>query len=453
MNTLQVEPSNLLDWLYRDEKAIEIFSLSATYNKWIQVEIALAHGHYENKIISAEDLEAIKTLLNSPLPNFTLFRDGALNVGYPIIELLTHLNQQIPLESQGKLHLGATTQDILDSALALQTLEAGNLLLSRLSCLGDELKILVEDNELTLMAGRTHAQQAVPTTFGLKCAIYLSEITRHRARLDRAFGEASRMSLFGAAGTSAGMGIHEDSVRTIMAKKLGLHAEIVPWHASRDRLIEVTSQCANLCVTLVRLAREIIDLSRSEINEVYEPGGLHKGASSTMPQKRNPVLSEAIIGVGIQAIGNAEMMFRAGEVGHERAAGEWQIEWKAFPETLIGTITATKIALKLVEGLGVNQDVMTNNLKIHNGSIMAEAYMIELAPHLGREEAHDLMRKASELSQNKEIEISDSLQQLRPEVIKLLSKFPLEVQDYVGNAQSVCRNAVQAWVDNSGSHI
>jgi 3-carboxy-cis,cis-muconate cycloisomerase len=95
------------------------------------------------------------------------------------------------------------------------------------------------------------------------------------------------------------MGIHEDSVRTIMAKKLGLHAEIVPWHASRDRLIEVTSQCANLCVTLVRLAREIIDLSRSEINEVYEPGGLHKGASSTMPQKRNPVLSEAIIGVGI----------------------------------------------------------------------------------------------------------------------------------------------------------
>lgn len=445
LSSLQGEPSNLLDWLYRDVSAIEIFSISATYKTWIEVEIALAHGHYEKGIISAEDLEVIKTLTNAVLPDFALFRNSAINVGYPIMELLTHLNQQIPSQNQGKLHLGATTQDILDSALALQTLRAGNLLMSYVTRLGNALKDLVEKNELTLMAGRTHAQQAVPTTFGLKCAIYLSEISRHRERLSRAFHEASRISLFGAAGTSAAMGLYENEVRAIMAKNLGLQEENVPWHVSRDRLIEVTSQCASLCVTIIRFAREIIDLSRNEINEVYEPGGLHKGASSTMPQKRNPVMSEAIVGVGIQAIGNAKMMFRAGEVGHERAAGEWQLEWKSFPETIISTITATKISFDLVEGLGINQEAMSKNLKIHNGSIMAEAYMIELAPYLGREKAHNLIREATQLSQRSSIEIFQALEQLQPEVIGYLSDFPLQARDYIGNAQLVCKTAIQTW--------
>jgi 3-carboxy-cis,cis-muconate cycloisomerase len=241
------------------------------------------------------------------------------------------------------------------------------------------------------------------------------------------------------------MGVHADEIRRDMAKRLDLIDEIVPWHVSRDRFLDVSSQCANLCVTLVRIAREIIDLSRNEIDEVFEPGGHHKGASSTMPQKRNPVMSEAVIGLGLQAIGQGQMMFRAGEVSHERAAGEWQLEWKALPEVFISSITATRIASEMIAGLGVNEEKMLENLNIHNGSIMSEAYMIELSHKLGREKAHNIVHEASKISLNEGISLSDSLLRMYPEFKTLVSKWPLSATDYVGNSKTICMEAIDQW--------
>ena len=241
------------------------------------------------------------------------------------------------------------------------------------------------------------------------------------------------------------MGIHANEIRQDMAKRLGLNDEIVPWHVSRDRFLDVSSQCANLCVTLVRMAREIIDLSRNEIDEVYEPGGHHKGASSTMPQKRNPVMSEAIIGLGLQAIGQAQMMFRAGEVSHERAAGEWQLEWKALPEVFINSITATSIAGKMFGGLGVNVEKMRENLKISNGSIMSEAYMIELSRSLGREKAHDVVHEASRISIAEKISLEDSLIRVHPEVKTIITSWPLLATDYLGNSNLICTEVIDQW--------
>ena len=440
-----VSSTNLLDWLYRDSESAEIFSLSSTIRKWIQVEIALSHAHFAIGTITQGELDEIKKLAEVPMPEPIPFREGALNVGYPIISLLSHLNEQLPPTSRGLLHLGATTQDIMDTALALQVSEAGTLLLTHLKRLGDALVGLVLEHQQTLMPGRTHAQHAVPTTFGLKCAVYLSELDRHRFRLKKSLDEASCISLYGASGTSAAMGADEQEIRSIVAQKLGLRDEFVPWHASRDRFIDVTSQCANLSVTLVRLAREIVDLSRTEINEVYEPGGHHKGASSTMPQKRNPVMSEAIIGMGLQAVSSAQSMYRAGEVGHERAAGEWQLEWKALPETLMSTISATKIACELLDGLGVNRETMRSNVEASNGLIMAEAYMIELARGIGREKAHDLLHEASKMSVGEDIPLVESILRIDPTVVEHFSKWPLDPVDYMGNAQEVCLHAVDQW--------
>ena len=440
-----VSSTNLLDWLYRDPESAGIFSLNSTFRKWIRVEIALSYGHFLKGIISQEEFDEINKLSEAPMPDLSAFRESALNVGYPIIGLLSHLNSHLLPDARGILHLGATTQDIMDTALALQVSEAGNLLLSHLNRLGDALATLVIEHEQTLMPGRTHAQHAVPTTFGLKCAIYLSEIVRHRSRMENSIFESSCVSLYGAAGTSAAMGVDEREIRTIVAQKLGLRDEFVPWHASRDRFIDLTNQCANLSVTLVRLAREIVDLSRTEINEVFEPGGHHKGASSTMPQKRNPVMSEAIIGIGLQSIGSAELMYRAGEVGHERAAGEWQLEWKALPEALMSTISAVVISCELIEGLGVNKDVMRANVEKQNGSIMAEAYMIEIARGIGREQAHDLLHEASKLSVSEDISLAESLVRMDPSIAQYVSRWPLDPSDYVGNALDVCAHVVGQW--------
>ena len=440
-----VNSTNLLDWLYRDPESAEIFSLSSTFRKWTQVEIALSHAHFSRGIISQEELDAIDKLSEAPMPELSAFRTSTLNVGYPIIGLLSHLNAQLPPDARGILHLGATTQDIMDTALALQVSEAGTLLLSHLNRLGDALATLVLEHQQTLMPGRTHAQHAVPTTFGWKCAIYLSELDRHRSRIKNSVSEASCVSLYGASGTSAAMGADEREIRNIVAQKLGLRDEFIPWHASRDRFIDLTSQCANLSVTLVRLAREIVDLSRTEINEVFEPGGHHKGASSTMPQKRNPVMSEAIIGIGLEAIGSANSMYRAGEVGHERAAGEWQLEWKVIPEALMSSISAVVISCELLEGLGVNKDVMRANVEKQNGSIMAEAYMIELARGIGREQAHDLLHEASKMSVSEDISLVESLVRIDPSIAQHFSKWPLDPADYIGNALSVCAHVVGQW--------
>ena len=439
------QPTNLLDWMYQDKAAAGIFSLSATYQNWIAVEIALAQSQCEKGIISNHELQLIEKLDQAEMPEMASFHASALNVGYPIIALLAHLNSQLHPDARGVLHVGATTQDIMDPALAIQIHQAGSLLLAHVDELGQALKTLVMQHTGTIMPGRTHAQHAVPTTFGLKCAIYLSEINRHRTRIRNTVSEASRISLYGAAGTSAAMGIHANEIRQDMAKRLGLNDEIVPWHVSRDRFLDVSSQCANLCVTLVRMAREIIDLSRNEIDEVYEPGGHHKGASSTMPQKRNPVMSEAIIGLGLQAIGQAQMMFRAGEVSHERAAGEWQLEWKALPEVFINSITATSIAGKMFGGLGVNVEKMRENLKISNGSIMSEAYMIELSRSLGREKAHDVVHEASRISIAEKISLEDSLIRVHPEVKKIITSWPLLATDYLGNSNLICAQVIDQW--------
>lgn len=437
--------SNLLDWMYRDEDAEKIFSIPSTFRAWTKVEVALSQAHFECGIISADELAGIRKLESVDIPDMADLRVGIRNVGYPIIELLNYLNSQLPVAMRGVLHLGATTQDIMDTALSLQVSSIGKLLLSHVADLGEALAVLVGSNASTLMAGRTHAQQAVPTTFGLKCAVYLSEVTRHRERLQRAFNEASCVSLYGAAGTSAAMGEKESEVRVIVSRELSLNNVEIPWHASRDRFIEVTNQCANLAVSLVRLAREIIDLSRTEINEVYEPGGAYKGASSTMPQKRNPVMSEAIVGIGVEVIGQAQLMFRAGEVGHERAAGEWQLEWKALPEVLIDSVSAVKLTVELLRGLGVNPDVMKSNVEMQNGAIMAEAYMIELAKISGREVAHSLVHEASKLSSTKNISLVVALMELRPGIQAELPIWPIPASDYIGNAVRVCRLAVSNW--------
>ncbi len=442
---MREQSTNLLDWLYQDKAAAEIFSLESTYQNWVKVEIALAQSQCAKGFISSHELQLIEQLSQAEMPEMASFQASALNVGYPIIALLTQLNSQLDPDARGVLHVGATTQDIMDTAVALQVRQAGSLLLTLVDQLGEALKTLVVKHAETIMPGRTHAQHAVPTTFGLKCAIYLSEIDRHRTRIRTSVFEAARISLYGAAGTSAAMGVHANEIRADMAKRLGLSDEIAPWHVSRDRLIEVSSHCANLCVTLVRMAREIIDLSRNEIDEVYEPGGHHKGASSTMPQKRNPVMSEAIIGLGLQAIGQGQMMFRAGESGHERAAGEWQLEWKALPEVFINAITATRLTAEMMAGLGVNVERMKENLMIQKGLIMSEAYMIEISRSLGREKAHDAVHEASRISIAEQISLEDSLIRVLPQVKTIIAKWPLSATDYIGNSKLICAQVIDQW--------
>ena len=325
----------MLHRAFGDAAMEAVFSESATVEAWLRTEAALARAQAALGELGPERAEAIAAacrLENVDLP--ALWADMA-NVGYPILPLVRQIDERLPAAERGSLHYGATTQDIMDTGLALQLAAALDRLETLTMALGDALASQAEAHAGTVMAARTHGQQAVPTTFGAKLATFLRQASRLRADLVAVRGGCCLVSLHGAAGTSAGLGPRADEVRAEMARLLGLGVPDGPWHVTRDGLAAFGAVCARAAGLCARLAREVIDLSRTEIREVSESAGHHRGASSTMPQKANPIDSEAIVGMAVSAAAIAGSLYRAMEAGHERSAGEWQIEWHVLPQVAV----------------------------------------------------------------------------------------------------------------------
>jgi 3-carboxy-cis,cis-muconate cycloisomerase len=223
--------------------------------------------------------------------------EATANVGYPILPLIRQVHARLPDDARGVMHYGATTQDIMDTGLALQLSAAHERLATLLDAYGDALAAAAEHHAGTVIAARTHGQQAVPTTFGAKLATYLRQCQRLRADLDASRRAACVLSLHGAAGTSAALGPRAPQIRVELARRLGLEVPAGPWHVTRDGFATFGGLCGRIAATSARFAREVIDLARTEIGEVAESGGHHRGASSTMPQKENPIDSETSVAV------------------------------------------------------------------------------------------------------------------------------------------------------------
>lgn len=388
----RTSPFDLLWELYGDEEMAAVFSAEATVGGWVRVEAALAEAQAELGLVDVTRAAAIKAACADPaLIDLPALWDGARNVGYPILNLVRQVDAALPEPLRGSVHFGATTQDIMDSGLALQLDAAMALVEGRLRALGDALAVHVDAHAETLMPGRTHGQQAVPTTLGAKLAVYLDEVARHRVRLVAARDDVRRVSLFGAGGTSAALGPEASAVRSLVADRLGLVDADVPWHVARDSIVHVAGVVVGAATTAARLAREVTDLSRTEIGEIGETVGHHRGASSTMPQKANPITSESIIGFAVSARTALPGLSRAAEAGHERSAGEWQIEWVLLPALFANVSSALLLAVELVGSLAVYPERMRANLAADGGLIMSEHVMIRLAGELGREEAHDVV--------------------------------------------------------------
>jgi 3-carboxy-cis,cis-muconate cycloisomerase len=298
------------------------------------------------------------------------------------------------------------------------------------------------------MAGRTHGQQAVPTTFGAKLATFLRQCQRLRADLVELRPACCLVSLHGAAGTSAGLGPRADEVRAVMAQLLGLVTPDGPWHVTRDGLAAFGAVCARAAALCARLAREVIDLSRTEIREVSESAGHHRGASSTMPQKANPIDSEAVVGMAVNVAATVGSLYRAMEAGHERSAGEWQIEWHALPQVAVLSAGCLLVAERVVRQWSVFPERMAANLELEQGRTLAEAYMFQLAPELGREGAHDLVYLAATTSKARGIGLRESLEEAAAGLDGIAEIRPA---DYTGQAGQEARRAVADWRRGTGT--
>ncbi|MFW6775010.1 lyase family protein [Nocardioides sp. CPCC 205120] len=441
-------PFDLLWELYGDQEMAAVFSAEETVACWVRVESALAQAQAQLGIVDAARAAAIQAACADPgLIDLPALWEGARNVGYPILNLVRQVDAALPADMRGSVHFGATTQDIMDSGLALQLDAAMAVVEERLRELGDGLAALVVAHEATVMPGRTHGQQAVPTTLGAKLAVYLDEVRRHRARLLAARDDVRRVSLFGAGGTSAALGPEATRVRSLVADHLGLVDTEVPWHVARDSIVHVAGVVVGAATTAARLAREVTDLSRTEIGEIGETVGHHRGASSTMPQKANPITSESIIGFAVAARSALPGLSRAAEAGHERSAGEWQVEWVLLPALFANGSSALRLAVELVASLAVYPERMRSNLAADGGLIMSEHAMIRLATHLGREEAHDVVYGLALESRRRNETLAVVLEEWLREHPSLPPVDVAADQGAVGDAVRLSRASLALWSD------
>jgi 3-carboxy-cis,cis-muconate cycloisomerase len=332
--------------------------------------------------------------------------------GNPVPGLARALARQVPQTAVGAVHRGATSQDIVDTAAMLLAKRAIDVIAADLARAADAAAGLAAAHRDSIMIGRTLLQQAVPVTFGLVAAGWLTSLDEARAGLD-SVGPRLAVQFGGAAGTLASLGEAGQRVTALLATELGLAVPVLPWHTDRLRIIDLGTALARVAAVLGKIARDVTLLAQSEVGEVSEGGGPaearadqrgadqqapaaapRRGGSSAMPHKRNPVASIAILGCTRQVPGLLATLAAASEQELQRAAGAWHAEWEPLTALLRLTGSASSWAADLLPGLVVDTSRMAANLAATKGLPLAEHVSSLLAGVLGGAQAHDLVAEA-----------------------------------------------------------
>ncbi len=432
---------------FGDLEMAEIFSERSLVESWLTVERELALAQAELNVIPAEAGAAIFQEAVIDKIDFAELWKATRAVGYPIVPLIEQIAARSSPLVGDYIHWGATTQDVMDTGLVLQLRRALDRSQELERSLGDELCQQADAYRSVPMAARTHAQQAVPTTLGAKFAIWLEELGRHLERLTEVRRRSLTVQLFGAGGTSAALGPIAGRLRRRLAEGLGIGWADVPWHTSRDSLAELGLVVALAASTCGKIAREIIELSRTEIGEVREQGGESHGASSTMPQKANPSRSEAVVGLSVVARDRATVLLGAMQGSHERSTGEWQSEWDVVPELCSLAAACLANTTEVLGSLRVFPERMDLNLQQEGGLIMAEAAMMALAPAMGRLKAYELVgaacQKVRHTNQGLAEALTESLGTHR--IGTLTIDEVLAPRAYLGEAEAMVASARGYW--------
>jgi 3-carboxy-cis,cis-muconate cycloisomerase len=332
--------------------------------------------------------------------------------GNPVPGLARALARQVPQTAVSAVHRGATSQDIVDTAAMLLAKRAIDVIAADLARAADAAAGLAAAHRDSIMIGRTLLQQAVPVTFGLVAAGWLTSLDEARAGLD-AVSPRLAVQFGGAAGTLASLGEAGQRVTALLAAELGLAAPVLPWHTDRLRIIDLSTALARVAAVLGKIARDVTLLAQSEVGEVSEGGGPaearadqrgadqqapaaspRRGGSSAMPHKRNPVASIAILGCTRQVPGLLATLAAASEQELQRAAGAWHAEWEPLTALIRLTGSASSWAADLLPGLVVDTSRMAANLAATKGLPLAEHVSSLLAGVLGGAQAHDLVAEA-----------------------------------------------------------
>ena len=383
--------SSIFQGLFTTDAMRQVWSDENRTAKYVEIERALAIVQGRLGIIPKEAAEEIVSHCRIENIDLARLRQQTERIGYPILGVVTQLNQLCRDKLGEYVHWGATTQDITDTATVLQIREALELVDAELAAIAQAMGKLAKEHRLTPVIGRSNLQQAIPVTFGYKMAGLLSAVLRHRERLAQLKERVLVGEFAGAAGTLASIERGAMETQAGLCAELGLAQPVIAWHTIRDNIAETGALLGLIGGTLGKLSMDVKLMMQTEVGEVFEPYHHGRGSSSTMPQKRNPIAScyiHAAISVVRQ---HSAALMDAMVADHERSTGPWEIEWIVLPEAFCLLAGALKQSRAVVEGLEVDAAAMMRNIEMTGGLVMSEAVMMGLGPYIGREYAHDLV--------------------------------------------------------------
>lgn len=379
-------------WSHAEIKAL--FDDTARTRAWLEIIAVLAEVQAEFDLIPQPAAAAIAVCCRGLEVDAALldeFRRGREQSGHSTQGLIRAIQQRLQPEHAQWVYTGATVQDVTDTWLMLVLRQARQLVQRDLEATDAALALLAQKHRGTVMAGRTHGQQGLPITFGFKVAGWLAELRRHRRRLADIAPRMDTVQLCGGVGSVASLGSRGLAVQCRFAERLGLRSPLISWTASRDVLAEWCALLTLITGTADRIGHEVLNLQRGEIGEVREGFVAGTVGSITMPHKRNPEISEHL-GTLARLTRHLSAAVQEGLVhDHERDGRAWKTEWHAIPEATMLAGRAVQLLAEMAANLEVDTARMRANLEASGGVVLSEAFLLALAPRIGRDAAHRLM--------------------------------------------------------------
>ncbi|WP_258084111.1 adenylosuccinate lyase [Thermococcus thermotolerans] len=383
-----------IDYRYGSEDMRRIWDEENKLQKLLDVEAALARAHAKLGNIPEESARVISERANTKWVRLERVKEIEAEIHHDIMAVVKALSE-VCGEHGKYVHLGATSNDIIDTANALLIKESLEIVKSDLREIRSILKNLAMEHKYTVCIGRTHGQHAVPTTYGMKFAIWLDEIQRHLDRIDELEERILVGQMSGAVGTMASFGDKGPEIQRLVMEDLGLKpARISNQIIQRDVYAELMMVLALIASTLDKIALEVRNLQRTEILEISEPFGKRQVGSSTMPHKRNPIRSEKVSGLARVLYSNVIPALLNNPLWHERDLTNSSVERVILPESFVLLDEMLKSMKKVLSGLEFFPENIKRNLYMTNNLIMAEPLMLKLTEKgMGRQEAHELVRR------------------------------------------------------------
>jgi adenylosuccinate lyase len=413
----------------------------------LDVEAALAWAHSQVGNIPTKDAQKIIEKASTKYVKLERVKEIEDEIRHDVMALVRAL-AEVCGASGAYVHLGATSSDMLDTATALQLKEAVDLIEEQLNELQAVLLSRAEQHKNSIMMGRSHGQHALPTTFGFKCAVWTREVSRHIQRLRDCRGRLLVGKMSGAVGTQAGLGHRALEIQGLVMERLGIAAaDISTQIVQRDRYAELTCVLAILASTLDNVATEVRELQRPEIAEAFEAFEQKRQVgSSTMPHKRNPMISERICGLAKMMRSLVVPALENVPTWHERDLTQSSCERFVIPEECIIIDYMLTLMIRVLKGLQVDEARMRRNMELTQGRMMSEAFMLALAKKgLGRQKAHELTRELAIQSHNEQRAFKNVLSEdstvkkvLSPEEIVTV----MDPRNYLGTAIQQIDNVV-----------